>query len=387
MRFSLRQNFAYNIFWALFFACICGKIATAESEISYVYLTPQISRILAVAANSCNTKTIIETSFNQDSAQHIIPYQEAERIIDEALNTLFQSDEHRNLVCPLYEYRIALAHGTFNINHELYATGDLEIAHLVDQEEASIYTKIENLHNSNGFQTIVRKNDHSHHPDSTGFIGTPTPDIAGVIGNIGFVGITGSTGSTGSTGATGITGSTGAAGLTGATGSVGQTGIAGNTGSTGTTGFTGATGNTGATGPAGSSGQLLGYGYIYNFAPQTVAREEAVTFDRNGPLLGIAHTPSSASIIILNTGIYAITFSLTATDPNQFAIFVNGIRSASSLYGSSPQQNMGHVVLALNADDIITLVSHGSTTAVHLESHVGGTQPNVNASIRFERLA
>ena len=260
----------------------------------------------------------------------------------------------------------------------------------------------------------------------TGFTGptgpTGTTGPTGVTGSTGPTGITGNTGPTGITGFTGDTGPTGptgATGPTGPTGSTGPTGITGNTGPTGITGFTGDTGPTGPTGPCctgptgatgatgpqgvtgatgpigptgvtgtdGTSG-ILGFGYIYNLTAQSVAVEAPIIFDSNGPLLGVTHATPSPSIVIVNSGTYAITFSVSGTESNQFAIAINGTPNASTIYGSGAgtQQNTGLAILVLGAGDTITIVNHSSAAAVGLASVIGGTQANVNASVLIERL-
>jgi hypothetical protein len=185
---------------------------------------------------------------------------------------------------------------------------------------------------------------------------------------------------TGSTGATGPTGPSGSMGVTGATGA---TGVAGSTGSTGPTGATGATG-------AAGTGGIVGYGYIYTLTQAaTVALEAPILFDSNGPLLGITHTLGSSAIAVVNAGTYAINFSVSGTEPNQFALFVNGVAASSTVYGSGAgtQQNSGQAILILGAGDTLTLVNHSSAAAVTLAPVVGGTQANVMASVLIERLA
>ncbi|MDD4930537.1 MAG: collagen-like protein [Candidatus Colwellbacteria bacterium] len=206
--------------------------------------------------------------------------------------------------------------------------------------------------------------------------------------------ITGATGPQGNsiTGATGpqgnsITGATGPQGnsITGATGPQGDS-ITGATGPQGNS-ITGPQGNsiTGATGPS----NVLGYGYVYNLTSTTVAIESPINFDTNGPLLGISHTPSSPSIIFSESGVYSIIFSVSGTQPNQFAIFINGVPDGSTIYGSGAgtQQNTGPSIILITSGDVLTLVNHSSASAVTLDSVIGGTQANVNASIQIVRIA
>jgi len=202
-------------------------------------------------------------------------------------------------------------------------------------------------------------------------------------GRRGFAGATGSTGATGPC----CVGPTGATGATGASGGV--TGPTGATGATGPTG--GATGNTGATGATGSGGGILDFAYIYNVtAEATIAIEADVLFDTNGPITaGFTHTPGTASINVVNAGTYYVIFSVSGVEPNQFAIFVNGVASSPiTIYGSGAgtQQNVGFGTLVLGAGDVLTLRNHSSAAAVTLQTLAGGTQFNANASVQILRL-
>ncbi len=243
-------------------------------------------------------------------------------------------------------------------------------------------------------------------------------------------------GANGASGASGNTGATGATGLGGPTGANGATGAAGSNGTNGTNGFnslvsitaesvgsvhcvyggaktssgldlnanntldpseitsttyicTGATGSQGAKGDAGASvAGLSAYAYVYNLAAQTVAIEAAVLFDRNGSMLGFTHTVGTSFITVNNSGVYSILFSTSATEPSQFAVFVNSVAVPSSVYGSGAgtQQYNGQLIISLATADIISLVNHSSAAAVGLPSLMGGTQANVNASLLIEKL-
>jgi hypothetical protein len=174
----------------------------------------------------------------------------------------------------------------------------------------------------------------------------------------------------------------GPAGPTGATGPAGATGA---TGATGSTGSTGATGPTGPTGPAGVSG----YAYIYNVSEQVVPVEAAIAFDSNGAMSsGFIYVPGTSQVTILNTGVYSVTFSVSAVEPNQFALFQNGVPVAGATYGSGAgtQQNTGQVIVTAVTGDVFTLVNHTSAAAVVLQTVAGGTQSNVNVSLLFLRL-
>lgn len=156
---------------------------------------------------------------------------------------------------------------------------------------------------------------------------------------------------------------------------------------------------TGATGPKGDTGDtgggLSAYAYIYNLREQTVEvytdekfEKTAVLFDSNGVLYGIQHDADSDQITIISKGFYFVSFSISGTEPNQFALFVNARPATGSVYGSGAgtQQTYGQVVLELNENDVLRLVNYSSAAAVGLASSVGGTQANVNASIVIQKL-
>jgi hypothetical protein len=203
----------------------------------------------------------------------------------------------------------------------------------------------------------------------------------------------GKTGRTGNTGEVGPKGDTGAQGPVGAAGAKGDTGAQGPVGAAGAQGDTGAqgpTGATGATGPAGTNGTSAAadYGYIYNQGAQTVAIEAAVSFDSNGTMVGISHTPGNAGVIIEDAGNYQVQFVISGVEPGQFALFDNGAPIPGSVYGSgsSMQEAVGDLIVPLAAGDVLSVVNHSSAAAVTLQTLAGGTQTNVNASLMIQRL-
>ena len=122
-----------------------------------------------------------------------------------------------------------------------------------------------------------------------------------------------------------------------------------------------------------------------------VPLETAVTFDNNGiGTAGFTHGLGGAEIIVINQGVYKVTFSVSGAEPNQFALFLNGVPVAGSIYGSGAgtQQNNGQVIVAIGANDVLTLVNHTSASAVTLAAAtpIGGTAPTVNASILIQQL-
>ena len=109
----------------------------------------------------------------------------------------------------------------------------------------------------------------------------------------------------------------------------------------------------------------------------------------NGPLVGIAHAPGNAGVVFTNSGTYAVFFSVSGVEPGQFALFVNGAPVSGTVYGSGAgtQQDTGHALITISANDTLTLVNHSSAAAVTLQTLAGGTQANVNASLLIQKLA
>ncbi|HVE67970.1 MAG TPA: hypothetical protein VNB64_05250 [Solirubrobacteraceae bacterium] len=192
----------------------------------------------------------------------------------------------------------------------------------------------------------------------------------------------------GQTGAAGATGATGATGPTGDTGPTGPAGPDGDQGIQGPAGTAGSDGAAGATGPEGTNG-LAEYAYVYNLGAQTVPLESSVTLDSNGVMTsGIQHAVGSGDITLVNEGDYKVTFSVSGTEPNQMALFVNGVLVPGTIYGSGAgtQQNTGQAIVSVGAGDVLTIRNHTSSAAVTLATPIGGTQGSVNASISIEKV-
>src|SRR5665213_1069606 len=181
-------------------------------------------------------------------------------------------------------------------------------------------------------------------------------------------------------GATGPAGAQGPQGINGANGASGPAGPIGLTGATGSPGIDGTNGINGTTGSGSSE-----YGYIYNLFAQVVPLEADVTFSDNGiGTSGIAHALGGSGVMFAFQGNHKVTFSVSGAEPNQFALCVNGVVIAESVYGSGAgtQQNNGQAILAINANDVLTLRNHTSAAAVTLAATppIGGTAAAVNAS-------
>jgi threonine aldolase len=114
-------------------------------------------------------------------------------------------------------------------------------------------------------------------------------------------------------------------------------------------------------------------------------------------LLGITHSTSTDShqIGIVNAGTYAVFFSVSGTESNQFTIFVGASPAAlaapeaSTVYGcgAGTQQNNGMAILTLSAGSVLTLVNYLSASAIGFANEIGGTIQTVTASVLIERLA
>jgi hypothetical protein len=114
-----------------------------------------------------------------------------------------------------------------------------------------------------------------------------------------------------------------------------------------------------------------------------------VAFDTDGVMTsGITHTPGTAGIHLVNAGTYKVTFSVSATESNQMALYVTGVLVPGSTYGSGAgtQQNTGQAIVTVPAGAVLTLRNHTSAAAVGLQPAAGGSAPSANASIAIEKL-
>ena len=159
-------------------------------------------------------------------------------------------------------------------------------------------------------------------------------------------------------------------------------------------GIQGPQGEVGETGPQGADVGISEYAYVYNLTAQSVAQNASVTFDTNGLMsAGITHIAGEEEIAFTTAGIYTVTFSVSGTEPNQFALFLgpagNETLVAGSIYasGAGTQQNVGQVIVTVAAGDVLTLRNHLSTSAVGLATPIGGTEANVNASVHIMLVA
>ena len=225
----------------------------------------------------------------------------------------------------------------------------------------------------------------------------------GPMGSIGLTGLTGPIGLSGTNGLDGINGTNGLPGLPGLNGTNGLSGINGTNGLpglngtnglngiNGTNGLNGINGTNGVNGINGTNGLTTEFGYIFNLTAQVVALEAAVIFSDNGiGTAGILHGPETSDIVLVKAGIYKVGFSASGTEPNQFALFINGVVVPGTAYGSGAgtQQNNGQAILSVAAGDVLTLRNHTSAAAVTLAASppIGGSALAVNASILIQKL-
>jgi hypothetical protein len=120
-----------------------------------------------------------------------------------------------------------------------------------------------------------------------------------------------------------------------------------------------------------------------------VAVNTPVTFDANGVMTsGLTHALGTSTIVLAAAGDYEVTFSVSGVEPNQMALFVNGVPIAGAVYGSGAgtQPNVGQAIFTADAGSDLTLVNYSSAAAVTLQTFDGGTQTNVNASLLIEKL-
>jgi hypothetical protein len=127
---------------------------------------------------------------------------------------------------------------------------------------------------------------------------------------------------------------------------------------------------------------------VYNVAEQTVGIGKAITFDSTGAILGVAHENRTELIEILSPGFYLLTFTVSGTEPNQFAMYVGDKLLKASVFGSGAgtQQTNGQVIVELKERDQIRLVNVGGDKAVGLAINVGGKETSVNAAVTVLKL-
>ncbi len=179
----------------------------------------------------------------------------------------------------------------------------------------------------------------------------------------------------------------------------GAAGPAGPAGADGAMGVEGPAGAEGPMGPAGQDGASTGVaGNVYlqavNTGAETIdkAANKVLKFDATRESLGdisVLEGVDAGGFQVLNAGVYKVTFSVTANEPNQLDIRVNHQvpESGALVFGASGDvPNQGSAILTLASRNIVTLENWSSAGDVTLDTHEGGSAAAVNASILIEQL-
>ncbi|WP_257144182.1 hypothetical protein [Bacillus cereus] len=147
----------------------------------------------------------------------------------------------------------------------------------------------------------------------------------------------------------------------------------------------------GATGPTGASG-LTNYLYTYDPTNQSVTVGSAITFNTNGPIVGIAlsHVAGTTNFIINTIGTYIAEFTLTTVQANQLSFVLNNAPIPGGRYGTGVNwiQITGRIAFTVTRVPFtLTLVNNTSTTGtVTFSNNEGGTLTAVSAGINVYRI-
>lgn len=147
---------------------------------------------------------------------------------------------------------------------------------------------------------------------------------------------------------------------------IGPAGPQGPAGPAGAAGATGPQGPVGTTGPPGAAGTLAsGYAYVYQNATEFVTAGSAVTWDTNGPLSNVTHTPGSANVVVGASGTYMVEWQVGYdASVRNFCITVNGVRQTPTcLTSGNGQHPIGNgTLVTLSAGDVVSLVNQSPTS-------------------------
>jgi hypothetical protein len=129
------------------------------------------------------------------------------------------------------------------------------------------------------------------------------------------------------------------------------------------------------------------HAFIYNITPHTIAAGEDIPFDSNGSLTSaFIHNYGSPVLIVKHTGVYKITYSVSADISNQIAIYVNNYQRWGTIYGiTAGYQNIGQVVANLSEGDVLS-VRNISAGPIQLTTFMVDAYGTVNASMLLEEL-
>lgn len=202
----------------------------------------------------------------------------------------------------------------------------------------------------------------------------------GATGPQGIKGATGDQGPRGITGEIGVTGSTGAQGLIGPKGATGEMGPQGVTGPQGLQGVTGSQGLQGVTGPQGLPGAgITDYAYIYHLATKddtNILPGEDIPFSNNEVLSGISHVPGDKILMVNNSGLYFIEYSITYTAGQgaKIGIAINGnvVPSTGKILESNNGNISGCAIINLDSIDEVSLKNYSTTSlSISISSEIG----------------
>jgi hypothetical protein len=179
-------------------------------------------------------------------------------------------------------------------------------------------------------------------------------------------------------------GGQGAPGPAGPQGPEGPMGIPGIDG----VGSEGPAGPAGPAGPQGPSGAAANYIYVTHTGLATVNVGSVIPFSVEEMNVGDMTLGGlgSTSVVIGTSGVYRVTFGVTAGNASQIDVAVNNV--AVQIFGNaSAGQNNGSLIITANPTDVVSLrVAAGEESSLTLPALTGGTGVNVNAWMIVEQL-
>lgn len=129
-------------------------------------------------------------------------------------------------------------------------------------------------------------------------------------------------------------------------------------GVTGPTGSTGSTGSTGPTGPAG--GFAPAYGTFISNQVRFIDTNTNVPLDTvlSDAPVGIAFTPGSTTVSVLNAGVYKITYMMRTSSNTIFALIINGAVLPNSNINIQPHTSVtGTATITLAAGSTLGIIN------------------------------
>lgn len=125
------------------------------------------------------------------------------------------------------------------------------------------------------------------------------------------------------------------------------------------------------------------YGYVYHTNSDTVHVKDAVFFNQNGYLSGVAHTPDTEELVIEADGMYAVWFTSASQTECQIALYQNSQVVPGSIYsvGANSTGNNFMALINAKAGDQLTVRNHSGHIAAMLDNSTGGIEETVSASV------